>query len=422
MFSYLNRRMIVLFFLGFASGLPLPLTAATLQAWYAIDGVNIMTIGLLSMIGQPYIYKFLWAPALDRFQPLRLGRRRGWLLIMQVSLAGLLACMAFFKPSQAPLLLAMIALAVATASATQDIASDAYRTDLLSPEERGAGAAVFTTGYRFALLLASGLGLAIAAKIGWRDLYFLMAGLMGLSMFVTLLAPRSQQVGEKPSSMKKAVIEPFKSFLKKPYARTLLGFIMLYKLTDAFALSLSTTFLLRGLHFTLAEVGLMYKVVGIIATILGSFVGGALLSRMSLYRGLWIFGIAQGLSNALFMLLAMVGKSMSLMVFTVFAEYFCGGLATIAFLALLMSLCDTKYSATQYALLSAVAALGRVYVGPLAAEIQIHLGWVAFFATSVVLMAPALLLLPRLKTAIQNYSIVIAPNTALSGESGEEVY
>jgi len=397
---FLSRRMLVVLLLGFVSGLPLALTATTLQAWFTVANVNIMAIGVLTLVGQPYVYKFMWAPALDRYTLPILGRRRGWILSMQFCLAVALVWMAFMRPEVNPWGLAALALLVAVFSATQDIAIDAYRTDLLKTDERGLGSAMATAGYRVAMLVSGGLAMIVAARIGWRSMYLMMAGLMFCLMLVTWMAPPTEQKVVPPRTLARAVIAPFFEFITRRHAWVILAFIVLYKLSDAFALSLGTTFLIRGIGFSLMDVGAIYKFVGLIATLLGAFVGGFWMTRLSLFWALFYFGVVQGVSNLLFMALAMVGKSYSLMVTTIFLESFCGGLGTVAFIALLMSLCDSRFTATQFALFSAFSAVGRVFVGPFAALVEVHFGWVYFFMLSVVLMFPGLLLLVVLRNTI----------------------
>lgn len=379
--------------LSFSSGLPLALTGSTLQAWYTVAGVNLMTIGILTLVGQPYAFKFLWAPFMDRFAPLKIGRRRSWVLIMQVCLAIGLVVMAFLNPKNMPWLLASIALAVAFFSASQDIAIDAYRTDVLPIRERGFGASVTNLGYRIAMLVSGALSLILAAEIGWRNTYFIMAGLMLISIIVTLKSPRPTEAAGAPRSFREAVVEPFRHFMTRKNAVALILFMVLYKICDAFALSLNTTFLIRGVGFTLIEVGSITKVVGLVGALLGSVIGGLLLPRMGLYRSLMVFGVLQMTSNLSFAILAIVGKSFPVMAGSIFLDYFCGGLSSVAIVVFLMSLCNKRYTATQYALFSAITAVGRIFVGPVAAGVVEHVGWVQFYIWSFIIGLPSLFIL-----------------------------
>lgn len=392
-----SPRILAVMLLSFSSGLPLVLTGSTLQAWYTVAGVNLMTIGILTMVGQPYTYKFLWAPFMDRFAPLKIGRRRSWVLLMQFALVLGLTVMAFLNPKHMPWLLASVALAVAFFSASQDIAIDAYRTDVLPIRERGFGASVTNLGYRMAMLVAGALSLILAAEIGWRATYLIMAGLMLITMIVTIRSPNPPETHGAPKTFTEAVVEPFRDFMTRKNAIALLIFMIIYKLCDVFALSLNTTFLIRGVGFSLLEVGSITKVVGLVGALLGSIVGGVLLPRMGLYRSLMVFGILQMTSNLSFALLAIVGKSYSFMAGSIFLDYFCGGLSSVAIIVFLMSLCNKRYTATQYALFSSVTAIGRVFVGPIAATTVEHIGWVQFYVWSFIIGIPSLMILWWLK-------------------------
>lgn len=391
--GFLNRRTVAVLCLSFSSGLPLVLVGSTLQAWYTMAGVNLLAIGTLTLIGQPYIFKFLWAPFLDRFVPFAMGRRRSWILLTQGMLVLGLVWMAFLSPSSTPWLLASVALMVAFFSATQDIAFDAYRTDVLLTNELGIGASLTAIGARVAILISGALALILVAKIGWQAVYLLMAALMLCGMFATYFAPNPFNEVKVPRSLKEAVLAPITEFMSRRNALALLIFIAVYKLCDAMAMSLNTTFLIRGLGFSLAEIGAITKVVGLTAVLVGSFVGGLLLPALGLYRALFYFGLLQMFSNLSFALLSAVGKSYWLMGSAIFAENFCAGLGTVAFIVFLMSLCDKRFTATQYAFFSALMALGRVFVGPEAAVMVKYLGWTNFYISTFFIGVPALILL-----------------------------
>lgn len=405
---YLNQRLTAVLLLGFSSGLPLPLIASTLQAWYTVAGVNLMTIGLLSFTQQPYIYKPLWAPLMDRFVPFNLGRRRSWIIAMQFCLALTLVFMAWLNPSTSPWLLAAVALLVAFFSASQDVAIDAYRTDVLTIKERGMGAANTNLGYRCAVIVGGALALVIAAQVGWRATYLLMALIMATEMLVTLWAPRPAQTILPPVSLREAVVEPFHDFLTRRNAIAILIFIIIYKLSDALALSLNTTFLIRSVGFSLVDVGSITKIVGTVSVLLGGIIGGVLMPRLGLYRSLMYFGFLQMSSNLAYALLAMVGKSYLIMTLATFAEYFCSGLSSVATIVFLTSLCNRRFTATQYALFSAVAALGRVFVGPLAAYMVERLGWGEFYVWTFFIGIPALLLLYWLRRRVDFAAALVA--------------
>ncbi|PIZ04149.1 MAG: hypothetical protein COY58_05700 [Gammaproteobacteria bacterium CG_4_10_14_0_8_um_filter_38_16] len=398
--QYLNRRLIAILFLGFSSGLPLALISSTLQAWYTVTGVSIVTIGWLTLVGQPYAYKFLWAPFLDRWMPIKMGRRRSWIFIMQLALALSFAFMAFLHPEKTPLLLAVIALCVALFSSTQDTAFDAYRTELLPDQEKALGTSVYIIAYRIAMMVSGAFALIFAAKVGWRAMYLMMSGCFVGLLLITKIAPNPIEAQHQPHTLKQAMIEPMRSFFTRKNAVLILVFIVIYKLCDAMALSLNTTFLIRGVGFSLVQIGAISKVAGILALFLGSVLGGFLIPYFGVYRSLWIFGILQMSSNLLYAWIAVVGKNLIVMSIAIFGENFFSALGTIAFLVFLMNLCDRRYTATQYALFSAVAALGRIFIGPVSAELVQHWGWVDFYIFSAIIGLPSLIILTYLKSMV----------------------
>jgi len=392
-----SRKILLLLLLGFSSGLPLALTAGTLQAWLTVEGVDLRTIGWFALVGQPYTYKFVWSPVMDRFRaPVLggwLGRRRGWLVTTQLLLAASIAGMGLIAPRESPWLLAALAVAVAFLSASQDIVFDAFRADILGPEERGAGAAVSVFGYRIAMLVSGGLALVLAdSLLGWSATYALMGGLMVIGIIAVWNAPEPPDAGA-PRTLAAAIKEPLGEFFSRRGALLLLLLVILYKLGDAFAGSLSTAFLIRGAGFTATDVGAINKGLGLVATILGALAGGALMAKLRLWRSLMLFGVLQAVTNLGFMAIAIAGKNYALMITAIFAENLCGGMGTAAFVALLMALCDRRFSATQYALLSALAAVGRVYVGPAAGAMATDLGWTTFFFITFLIALPGVIML-----------------------------
>lgn len=392
---YASPRVFPLLVLGFSSGLPLALTGGTLQAWATLSGVSLQSIGLLTLVGSAYTLKFLWAPLVDRYAPAFLGRRRSWIFMTQLLLAFSIAAMGLYSPVDNLTLLAFLAVFVAFLSATQDIAFDAYSTDVLRSHERAAGAALKVLGYRLAMIVSGGLALILADQwLGWGNTYFLMGGFMAVCAIATLLAPEPEHVAQAPRSLRIAVVAPLVEFFKRPGAWTILLLIVLYKLGDAFAGALSTTFLLRGAGFTGTEVGAVNKVFGLAATIVGALAGGGLMARFGLYRSLMFFGILQAISNFGYWLLAITPPHLYTMGLVVGIENLCGGLGTAAFVALLMALCKQEFSATQFALLSALSAVGRTYLaGPLTPPLVESLGWPGFFVITVLIALPGLVLL-----------------------------
>ena len=352
-------RSAILLILGFASGLPLALTSGTLQAWMTVENIDLKTIGFFSLVGQAYVFKFLWSPLMDRYTPPFFGRRRGWLLATQILLLVAIAAMGFLEPGTQLRWMAALAVVIAFCSASQDIVFDAWKTDVLPAEERGAGAAISVLGYRLGMLVSGGLALWLADKwLGWQGMYWLMAALLIPCIIATLLAPEPTDTIPVPKTLEQAVVAPLRDFFGRNNAWLILLLIVLYKLGDAFAMSLTTTFLIRGVGFDAGEVGVVNKTLGLLATIVGALYGGILMQRLSLFRALLIFGILQGASNAGYWLLS-----------------------------------NKSFSATQFALLSALSAVGRVYVGPVAGWFVEAHGWSTFYLFSVAAAVPGLILL-----------------------------
>jgi MFS transporter, PAT family, beta-lactamase induction signal transducer AmpG len=406
-----DRNLAVILLLAFASGLPLALTSGTLQAWMTVEGIDLSTIGIFTLVGIPYTWKFLWAPAMDRFVPPFLGRRRGWLAITQVALMAGIAGMALLSPRTDLALLAFLAVFVAFASASQDIVFDAYRTDIAAREQRGIAGALTVVGYRTAMLVSGALALVLVAGsawmagIGWRNTYLVMAGLMAIGLVTTLWGREPQVAAPPPRTLREAFVEPLREFFSRSGAVWMLALLVLYKLGDAFAGSLTTAFLLRGAGFSLEDVGYVNKGMGLAATIVGALFGGALMVQLGLYRALMAFGLLQAVSNLTFMWLAMVGKSYPVMITAVGFENLAGGMGTAAFVALLMAMCDHRFTATQYALLSALASFGRVYVGPVAGYATdphyLGLAWPTFFLLTFLVALPGLALLAWKRQTIE---------------------
>ncbi len=359
----------------------------------AVAGVDLRTIGVFALAGLPYTLKFIWSPIMDRFIPPWLGRRRGWILIAQICLVAGIAAMAFGSPRQYPLVMGALALLVAFASASQDIVVDAYRTDVLHEKERGAGAAVSVMGYRIAMIVSSAVALILADRIGWRYTYLLMSIIMIAGMAATVMGPEPEGAIAPPKNIREAAWGPLKDFFSRRSAFTLILVIVLYKLGDAYAGTLTTAFLIRGLGFSLTDVGTINKSLGLVSLIIGALFGGTLMVRLGLYKSLMLFGILQASSILLFMALALAGKSYLMMIVAVAFENLCGGMGTAAFVSLLMALCNHRYSATQYALLSSLASLGRIFIAPSSGYVVELVGWPRFFLLATISAIPGLLLL-----------------------------
>ncbi|MEO8576838.1 MAG: AmpG family muropeptide MFS transporter [Gemmatimonadales bacterium] len=396
--AFTQPKMAALIFLGFASGLPFNLigNGKAFQAWMTASGVDLSTIGLFSLVGLPYSLKFLWAPVLDRYIPPILGRRRGWLLITQVLLLIAIAAMSFHDPKTGLRALALNAILIAIVSASQDIAGDAYRTDVLEDRELGAGAAIWVLGYRIALLLTGSLAFILADKMSWGTVYGLLSTLMIVGIVATFLAPEPVLKDEPPRSLGEAVALPFKDFFQRVGPGLGIGvliFIVLYKYSDALAGSMTTPFLLKT-GFTQAEVGVIFGGAGLLATIAGSLVAGGTIARIGLNRSLWVFAVFQALSNLTYYGLALAGRNHTYMVAAIVIENFGVGLVASALVAYIMSMCNRRFSATQFALLSSLVAASRdILVAP-GGKIAESMGWPTFFLITVVAGLPCIALLP----------------------------
>jgi PAT family beta-lactamase induction signal transducer AmpG len=391
---FASRRMGAILLLGFASGLPLYLTNRDLQAWMTMEGVSLGTIGLFALVGTPYSLKFIWAPLLDALPFPFLGRRRGWLLVTQVVLVAAIAWMATHDPKTSLKLVAINALVIAFFSATQDIAFDAYKIDVLEERELGTGAALGVLGYRVAMLVTGGLGFILADRAGWPAAYLLMAALMGIGIVGTLLAPEAPMRGRGPG-LGEAIVMPFMDFVRrtKAWAIPILSFVVLYKLGDAALNNMATPFLLKA-GFTQSQIGGVQGVMGLAATMVGVVVGGATQARIGLVRSLWVFGILQSAVNVSYYLLSLHPGNTPLMVSAVVLENFFQGTGTAALVAYMMSLSSPRFSATQYALLSSFMAFGRDWLTAPAGKLAEATGWPTFFLLTVAMAVPGILLLP----------------------------
>jgi PAT family beta-lactamase induction signal transducer AmpG len=423
--------MAAILLLGVASGLPYALMDDAFRGWMTKAQLDLRTIGWFSLVSLPYSLKFLWSPFLDRFAPPHLGRRRGWIVIGQLGLMVAIASLAVQMsaiaqgPSPTPALVlqgvALIALVITFLSATQDIAIDAYRTDVLEEREMGAGAATYVLGYRIAILMTGAMAFILADRITWPWVYGIMAGLMGLGVLISLWAPEPIRAVHPPDSLEQAVVLPFVEFFNRmggQRAIAVLLFILLYKLGDNLTAKMAIPFLGdQGLGFSDTDIGAIRQGLGLVATIVGTLAGGAALSQLGINRSLWIFGGLQALSNLGYLILAIVGKNYLVMVLAINVENFCAGLGTAGFVGFLMSLCNPRFSATQFALLSSLMAVGRdLIAGPASGEIAQRLqqfvqnnpslaampalggasqqGWPLFFLITLIAALPGLLLLP----------------------------
>jgi PAT family beta-lactamase induction signal transducer AmpG len=390
---FASRRMLVMLLLGFSSGIPYALTAGTLQAWLATENVDIKTIGLFALVGMPYNWKFLWAPLMDRYFPKYLGRRRGWMITTQLLLAAAIAAMAFSDPARNIQGMAILSVLVAFFSSSQDIVVDAYRTEMLPSEEYGAGSGVYTMGYRLAMLVSGALALILADHYAWKVVYLFMAVTLAVGVLGTVLGPEPVSA-KAPRTLKEAVVEPLREFFGRKGAFEVLLFILLYKLDVVIATALMTKFFL-DIGFTKTDIGAVTKVFGLIATIVGALIGGALIPRMGVRRSLVVFGILQGVSTLFFYMMAKVGSNHLALIITIAGENLASGMATAAYMAFLMSLCNQRFTATQYALLTSLMAVPMKILAAPTGYLQSAVGWENYYLIAAALALPGLLMLLR---------------------------
>lgn len=385
-------RHLVIFLLGIASGLPLALSAGTLQTWFAVNGASKFLIANIGLLGLPYILKFIWAPLMDRFKLGRFGRRRGWIGLTQIGLICTLFFMAWCDPKLTPQLLLGLGFFCAFISASQDIAIDAYRADLLSTAECGLGAALAAGGYRVGMLVSGAFALIWADYYGWKSTYLLMAAVMAAISITTFFSPPVQRQVSLPQTLAQAVIEPFREFFQRDYAMAMIGFIFLFKIGEAFTANaggIINTFLLRECNLSLTQIALMNKFVGLGSLMFGIFVGGVTLLRVQVDRALLLFILLQAITNLGYFILASFNHSHLAIISVIGLDNFAAGLGNTAIIALLMQICNQRYTATQFAALSSIAVIGRVVLAPITGLMLENLSWSHFFIWTFLLALPA---------------------------------
>jgi MFS transporter, PAT family, beta-lactamase induction signal transducer AmpG len=396
-----SRKMLSIFLTGYAGGLPLLLVGSTLQAWMTEAGIDLGTIGLFASVGTPYSLKVLWAPLMDRFHfwP---GRRRGWMLLMQILLVISIFSMSLFEPAANIYGIAVMALLVAIFSATQDISIDAYRREILSDEELGMGSSLYVVGYRVGLLIAGAGALWMAdryllptGQANWPLVYQVMAGAMALGIVFTAFAYKESEAFESPQSLQEAVVGPFLEFFKRDGAILVLVFIVLYKLGDTMAANMTTPFmLLKG--YTKTDIATVVKGFGLMALILGGILGGIGTLKMGITRSLWVFGILQGVSTAGFCWLSIVETNITNLTLVIAFENLSAGLGSSAYAAFMASMTNRKYTGTQYALLTALMALPRTFLSAPTGYMAEAMGWNGFFLFCTLIAIPGMAVIPFL--------------------------
>jgi PAT family beta-lactamase induction signal transducer AmpG len=402
---YADRRVLLILPLGMASGLPLLLTFSTLSAWLATADVSRSAIGAFALVGTPYAFKFLWSPLIDRLPPpLPLGRRRGWGISIQLALVAAILALGSCDPKRDLHLIGILAVLVAFLSASQDIVIDAYRVELLAMEQQGPGAGMVQTGYRIGMLISGAGALMIAGRVSWFAAYATMAALIGLAMVVFLFAPepavRVDITTPQPSGrldafrqwLATAVTGPFADFMRRPLWLVILIFVLGYKLGEAMAGVMAMP-LYVSLGFSLEQIAAVSKLVGFFATVMGALIGGVVTAKVGVVRALVLCGILQSAGNLFYVLQAVGGHRLDYLALCVAAENLTGAMAGAALVAYISDLCSPDFTATQYALLSSVAAVGRTLVASSAGVLADEFGWVRFFLLTTVVTIPALLLL-----------------------------
>ena len=396
---YYHKNIFNVFILGICSGLPLTLSASTLHTWLASENISLVHIGLIGLVGLPYTLKFLWSPVIDLYFFKSVGKRKFWMLLTQFSMFTIIGIISIFEPKDSLFLFAILALALSFSSATFDIAYDAYRTDILSDNQKGAGAAISVFGYRLGMIISGGFALIIAGIYDFSFAYLSMSFILIFFFIFTIFINEPYQDNLENRNLIKFVIAAFKNLSQK-YKNliALVLFIIFFKIGDAFAGSLLNVFLLKGLNLSLVEIGSLNKIISIVSTIIGAFVGGIILSKINIYKSLLIFGVLQALSNLLFIPLSMFEiQNLIIIFFTITIENFCSGMGTAAFVALIMQICNKDYSATQFALLSALSSVGRVLLMPYTGYTAEYFGWDFFFLISFFVSVPGILLIRKIQ-------------------------
>ena len=419
---YTKRRVLVVMLLGFSAGLPFSLAGQTLQAWMTESGVDIKTIGLFAFVGTPYWTKVFWSPAVDAIDiPVLtrwLGRRRAWLLLTQILLLAAIVVLAYCDPRQAPFGVAIAALLVTTASATQDIIIDAFRIESLKENEQAAGMASYVAAYRIAalvsgagalLLVSAFVGYGFDQQTGYSATYIVMGLLIVIGILATLFAvepessvrairahsgPGHDKAGQR---LIEVAITSIKDFLSRDAAIAIVLFVVLFKLADAMATAMNTTFALK-IGFSRVELAAILKGVGFAAALLGGFAGGFVARSFSLSTTLWIGGLLQAVAILPFSWQAIVGHDLAWLTFAITAEQFTAGLGTVAFVAYLSALCGNPlHTATQYALLTALMALGRTVFAAGSGYMAEATGWFGYFLLCTLFAIPSFVLLAYLQ-------------------------
>ena len=405
---YLEKKMLISLIMGFVSGVPLLLTITLLQAWLTDEGISKSTIGLFALVGLPYSLKFLWAPFFDRYVISKLGRRRGWLIISQVLLILSIIGLGLTNPTLNPFNVAVLALLVTFFSASQDIVIDAFRRESLHDNEQTLGASAYVLGYRIGALAAGAGGLILADLMSYQYVYSIMAVIMIIGVITTLLAEEPEAVGE-PSSFINAVKNPFIEFFQRfkdkdntnlTVPMLILMFILLYKVGDTMAHSLSTNFYL-DIGFTKTEIGTVVKVFGLVATLIGAFLGGIISLKIGLFRSLIMFGLFQAIATLGFAALAIIGNNILALMVVISLENLAAGMGYTAYLAFIANMTNKEFTATQFALMTAIMSLPRTIFSGSSGFLVELFDWELYFVFCSLIAIPALIILSKLRGSLK---------------------
>ena len=392
--ALLNRRMLICVMTGLASGMPLYLLIQLVPAWLRAADVSLAEIGLFALVGLPYTWKFLWAPLMDRIA-LPLGRRRGWMLVAQIGLVLSIGALGYIDPLHETALVAVFASVIAFLSATQDVAIDAYRREILADEELGIGNAIHVQAYRIASLVPGSLSLILADLLPWVWVFWITAAFMGVGIVLSLSVTEPENFSPQPKTFRESLIKPFSEYFQRVGWRTAalaLFFMVAYKLGDNMATALATPFYL-DLGFSMTEIGLVAKHAALWPAIAGGLLGGVFMLRLGINRALWVFGLVQMISILGFAWLASVGPALWLLAVVIAFEYLGVGLGTAAFTAFIARESSKAFAATQFALFTALAALPRSLANAVTGFIVEETGWVIFFCLCTLLAIPGMVTL-----------------------------
>ncbi len=400
-----SKRMWIVLLMGFSSGLPLLLVGGTLKTWLAREQVDISTIGYFSWVGMAYSLKFLWAPFVDRYRLFFFGRRRSWILLTQILIGLSLFQLSSLNPTSGLTMMAVMAVIIAFLSATQDIAIDAYRREILEDEEMGLGSTLTQYGYRISMLLTGGLGIGLVGTEGinltWNQLYISMAVIMLACTLITWFAPEPKEGDDRPKTLKSAVIDPFKEFFTREKAGVILCFVFLFKLGDALSGSMLNPYYVE-MGYSNLDIGFIAKTVGLISVLSGLLIGGLIIFKLGILKSLWLFGILQALSTAGFSIIVFTGAVKWALALVVIFEDISAGMGSAAFIAYLSTITNKKFTGTQFALLSALATLGRNFFSGFSGDMVKALGWAPFFWACALIAIPGLIMLWVLQKDIES--------------------